>query len=124
MSICDLPSEVWARVCTFLPEDDRIPCFYALRYAGVLSVDVHEFHTMSVFLSEMAQEERAAAVREADALQWPSLDAVVTQGLVTVLQEMGFGHDAATAALVANGDDRELAINDLTRASVQWWAVH
>lgn len=112
-----LPHEVWARVFSFLPAAHRVPAFCALRRANVVAIDMHAFHTMSLFMSEAALAERRAAVHAAATAPWPSLAAVVAPGLVEQLCDMGFARDAAIRALVRYGGD------DLPRA-VDWLTTH
>jgi hypothetical protein len=110
-----LPIEVWARVARFLPPSERVRAFGSLRAALLIPTHLHAFHTLSLFLAEVAEAERAAAVAASEAAPWPipvSPDRIDAR-LVDSLVELGFDHAAALAALVRADANVHVALYEL-----------
>ena len=113
--IRDIPMDVWSRVATFLPDDDRVPAFWALRASGVIAMDEPFFRSCMAFLRESLQHSHALAEQEVEDAIWPRLDDYVTEADTTTLQEMGFAREDAVRALVSTGGNIEYATRLLIR---------
>ena len=115
MMIRDLPMDVWSRVATFLPDNDRVPVFCALRASGVIASDEPFFRSCMTFLRESLQHSHALAEQEVEDAMWPCIGNYVTEADTAMLQEMGFAREDAVRALVATGGDIEYATRLLVR---------
>lgn len=107
--------EVWSRVATFLPENDRVSAFWALRASGVIAMHEPFFRSCMAFLRESLQHSHALAEKEVEDAFWPRLDDYVTAADTTTLEEMGFAREDAVRALVSTGGDIEYATRMLLR---------
>ena len=110
VGLSDLPLDVWGRVATFLPPQDRISVFWSLRRAQVLRTERSVFHTLMCFVGEAAEMDQQHARQ--DMGEWPLLP-VWHPSCEDVLHAMGFGTLASVRALVAAGGDLVLALSFL-----------
>lgn len=108
--LAPLPIEVWARIAFFLPPEERVPKFWALRAAMALPAHGHPLATLSRFLEDVVCAERAAALRDADRAPWPVLPEVDDAALQWMIS-MGIDASEATRLLVASGGDLNTALD-------------
>ena len=108
-----LPMELWAHIATFLPEDELLTTFWALRRAGALPwtgtppANAYLQFASTASLLRLQREERLERQRE-DAIRYREAT------LRALLVEMGYDDDVITQALRVTHDLRiEVVLDNL-----------